>query len=98
MNELLVVASSVVGGRTACADHARGSAHLPSSPTASARISHQCAQCIHAPHRAFFVVDELPLCIRHSAEAAFPDDDMGAHNMAHALYLRLHRDGVRGAY
>ncbi len=45
-----------------------------------------------------FIVDQVPLCIRHAADAVFPEDDMGAHHMAHAAYLRLQVDGVRGAY
>ena len=58
----------------------------------------QCKQCVQVPHRAYFIVDHLPLCIRHSADAVFPDDDMGGHDMAHAAYLGLQRDGVHDTY
>lgn len=57
-----------------------------------------CRWCDRWPHRAYFIVDQLPLCIRHAADAMFPDDDMEAHAMAHAAYLALGAAGVRGAY
>ncbi|WP_186526151.1 hypothetical protein [Leekyejoonella antrihumi] len=50
------------------------------------------------PHRAYFVVDQQPLCIRHAADAVFPADDTRAHDMVHAAYLRLQGDGVSDAY
>lgn len=97
MSEQLVLASSICDGRSACPDHAR-SANLQRVPTASGRRVNQCKQCLRVPHLAYFIVDQLPLCIRHAADAVFPEDDMGAHHMAHAAYLRLQVDGVRGTY
>jgi hypothetical protein len=49
-------------------------------------------------HRAYFVVDGRPLCIRHAADVAFDNDDMGAHDMAHAAYIWLKQAGVEDAY
>ena len=97
MSDQLVLASSVCEGQTSCANHAR-SENLQQVPSASGRRANQCKECLRVPHRAYFIVDEMPLCIRHAADAAFPEDDMGAHSMAHAAYLRLQADGVRGAY
>lgn len=57
-----------------------------------------CEWCARVEHRAYFVVDQQTLCIRHAADAVFPEDDMGAHDMAHAAYLRLREDGVTDAY
>ncbi|HEU4676368.1 MAG TPA: hypothetical protein VFS29_10290 [Motilibacteraceae bacterium] len=53
--------------------------------------------------RAWFVVDGGSLCIRHAAHAAtttdeYGDDDMGAHDFAHAVYQELGRLGVPHAY
>ena len=96
-NEQLVVASSVSDGRTACADHAK-SVNLQLVPTASGRRVNMCKWCLRVPHRANCIVDQLPLCIRHAADALFPEDDMGAHDMTHAAYLRLQVDGVSDAY
>ncbi len=62
------------------------------------RRVNQCKQCLRVPHLAYFIVNQLPLCIRHAADAVLPEDDMGAHHMAHAAYLRLQVDGVRGTY
>ncbi|MET3806049.1 hypothetical protein ABIB25_003058 [Nakamurella sp. UYEF19] len=97
MSESLVLATSVCNGLTACADHIR-TANSQQVPTAPGRRANQCRHCLQVPHRAHFIVDQLPLCIRHAADAVFPQDDMGAHYMAHAAYLRLQIDGVRGAY
>ena len=97
MLEQLVVATSICDGRTACADHTRSvNSHL--IPTAPDGNDIRCAWCRRAPHRAYFIVDRQPLCIRHAADAVFPEDDMGAHDMAHAAYLRLQGDGVGDAY
>lgn len=35
---------------------------------------------------------------RRAADAVHPDDDMRAHDLAHALYLRLHAEGTPDAY
>lgn len=96
MDRQLAVASSVCDGRTVCADHA--SSVIERVPTAPGRRVNQCRRCRAVPHPAYFIVDQLPLCIRHAADAVFAEDDMGAHHMAHAAYLRLHHDGVRRAY
>jgi hypothetical protein len=49
-------------------------------------------------HQAYFIVGDSPLCIRHAADAVFSDDDMRAHDMAHAAYLHLNAHGVNDAY
>jgi hypothetical protein len=91
----LVGATSVVGGRSVCTEHTR-STSAPPVPL-KAHVP-DCAWCKRWTHRAYFVVDQLPLCIRHAADAMFPDDDMGAHDMAHAAYLQLGAAGVPDAY
>lgn len=40
----------------------------------------------------------LVLCIRHATDSVFPDDDMAAHDMAHAAYIEPNRMGVLDAY
>lgn len=98
MNEVLVNASTVSEGHTVCADHVRAE----SSPLVVAAAlddgGPQCQWCPSMEHRAYFIVASEPLCIRHAADSAFPDDDMRAHDMAHAAYLRLRADGVDDAY
>jgi hypothetical protein len=40
----------------------------------------------------------MGLCVRHASDAAFGEDDMGAHNMAHAAYIELKQHGVADPY
>ena len=49
-------------------------------------------------HRAYFIVDDQPGCIRHAADATFEDDDMRTHDMAHAAYVALRAAGVTATY
>ena len=93
----LVGATALADGRTLCAEHARSSDTDPTPLRPKARIP-DCQQCLQRTHRAYFMVDRQPLCIRHAADAMFPDDDMGAHDMQHAAYLTLGAAGVRDAY
>jgi hypothetical protein len=85
------------GGNSVCAEHAgapEAVVDLPAGPLAP------CPECHRSGHTHppwLCVVGEL-LCIRHAAEAFFGEDDMGAHDMAHGLYLDLHAKGVRDAY
>ena len=57
-----------------------------------------CRVCGAGSHAAWFVIEGVPLCIRHGADAWFPDDDMGAHDLAHGLYQQLNTAGIRDAY
>ena len=95
-HEHLVDATAVCDGRSVCPDHVEAARHLV--PIASTEQSDQCQWCRPAHHRAYFVVDQLALCVRHTADAVFEEDDMGAHNMAHAAYLSLRAAGVTDAY
>ncbi len=97
MSEQLVLASAIGDGRSTCADHAR-SANLQRVPTAAGRRINRCKRCLRVPHLAYFIVDQLPLCIRHAPDTVSPEDDMGAHHMARAAHLRLQGERVRGAY
>ncbi len=60
----------------------------------------RCALCRESgrEHLAWFVLYSTPLCIRHTAEAVHPDDDMRAHDMAHRLYLHPHSQGEPERY
>lgn len=95
--EKLVVATRVGNGQSLCADHAAAgnSQPIPASPADEVR---QCARCYPTTHRAYFLIDLLALCIRHAADAVFEDDDMRAHDMAHAAYIGLRSAGVNDAY
>lgn len=86
MSEQVVVASSVFDGRSACADHT-GSVPVQRDGAALEAAELDCRWCRQAPHRAYFVVGRHALCIRHAADAVFPNDDMRAHDMAHAAYV-----------
>lgn len=93
----LVPAVGEAGGLSTCGAHevSRGAqVTLSARRTRAAR----CADCQVTPHRAYFVVADRPLCIRHAADAVFADDDMRAHDLAHAAYLALGRMGVADAY
>lgn len=57
-----------------------------------------CSDCAATAHQSYFVVEDRPLCNRHAADAVFHDDDMGAHDMAHAAYIEPNRIGVMDAY
>ena len=93
----LVGAAALSDGRSVCAQHAH-SPHTDLAPLRPKARIPDCRWCLRTPHRAYFIVDQLPLCIRHAADAMFPDDDMGAHDMAHAAYLALGAAGVPDAY
>ena len=97
MQEQLVRAVGVAGGRSVCAEHTDAAHVVPPALAMDGRAP-TCLSCRATPHRAYFVVAGEPLCIRHAADAAFAGDDMGAHDMVHAAYLQLHRSGVRDAY
>lgn len=97
MGEQLVLASSIRDGQTVCAHHVGSLSPRMSLGTPDWDAS-QCRWCRRVPHRAYFIVNQEPLCIRHAADAVFADDDMGAHDMAHAAYLHLNADGVDDAY
>jgi hypothetical protein len=91
--ERLVAATGVVAGKSTCAAHG----HSTAEPLQGYRAAN-CVDCRRTRHRAYFVVDHEPLCIRHAADALFPEDDMGAHDMAHAAYIRLNAMAVGDAY
>jgi hypothetical protein len=82
-------------GASLCAFHAGSDASVI-PPTAD--CVRGCDWCGPVSHRAWLVVDGAPLRVRHAADAWFAEDDMGAHDMAHARYLQMHFDGVRDAY
>jgi hypothetical protein len=91
--EQLVAATGVDAGRSSCGVHGGSSA-----ATTAASLAKNCVDCRSTQHRAYFVVDQQPLCVRHAADAVFADDDMGAHDMAHAAYIQLKEIGVQDAY
>lgn len=91
--ERLVAASGVAAGMSTCGAHeSSGMEPLDGFLGAS------CLCCRTTRHRAFFIFEGEPLCIRHAADAAFPDDDMGAHDMAHAAYITLNELGMTDTY
>ena len=97
--EQLVLAVKVVSGVSVCGGHGAAPIDEPVPPLAAAGSGDDsCAVCGAMPRRAYFVVGHRPLCIRHAADACFPDDDMSAHDMAHAAYLALNATGVTDAY
>jgi hypothetical protein len=91
ITELLVEAVGLDGGSSVCEEH------VLSAPIRLATGA-TCRDCVKTPHQAYFVVAGDPLCVRHAADAVFPDDDMGAHDMAHAAYIQLRRAGVEDVY
>ena len=94
--EKLVAATGVASGRSTCGAHDGG---VPIRlERRQWRTAPKCAHCGATAHRSYFVGEDLPLCIRHAADAVFDDDDMGAHEMAHAAYIELNRMGVWDAY
>jgi hypothetical protein len=93
-SEELVSAVGVVAGSTACAAHGG----FGSEVAALAAYPRECSVCGSTQHPAYFVVGDEALCIRHAADAVFPDDDMSAHDMAHAAYIRLKSSGVANPY
>jgi hypothetical protein len=95
--EQLVAAVGVTGGFSTCGKH-EGSPAGGSSPLVLVDVAPCCGECSATSHRAYFSVSGRFLCIRHAADAVFPDDDMGAHDMAHAAYIRLNEMGVVDAY
>jgi hypothetical protein len=86
-------ATGLVAGFSVCTRH--GASDL--EPITD-RAESLCEWCDSSSHRAWLVIDGVHLCVRHGADAWFPDDDMGAHDMAHGLYLQLHAEGVRDTY
>lgn len=96
--EELVPTPGVANGTSTCGVHRGAGVETtivdlgigPEAPT--------CVDCGATRHRAYFVVEQEPLCIRHAADVVFPDDDMGAHDMAHAAYIKLNLMGVTDAY
>lgn len=97
MDERLVVATSASDGRSTCGIHSTAASGEP-TPIGQHRSTDQCSWCTAVTHRAYFIVGEESLCIRHAADAVFPLDDMGAHHMAHSAYLQLRDRGVSDAY
>ena len=82
-------ATGIEGGTSYCDVHQpAGSAPLPAAQ--------ECTVCRAAqnPHHAWFGLVGEPLCVRHAAEALFPDDDMGAHFLAHGVYTALRADAA----
>jgi len=94
--EMLVAAVGVAGGLSTCAAHADG-VPVILDPRRWQR-AHGCSDCAATAHQSYFVVEDRPLCIRHAADAVFHDDDMGAHDLAHAAYIELNGIGVMDAY
>jgi hypothetical protein len=92
-HEELVLAVGVARGTSVCETHKPRLARVHSAAPHA-----ECAYCLPTVRPAFFVLGDRPLCIRHAADSAFPDDDMGAHDMAHAAYQQLGKMGVRDAY
>lgn len=97
-NEQLVPAVGLSAGLSACGRHLNSPKDGPSSAALQLSTAPSCTDCDVTQHRAYFVVDQRPLCIRHAADAVFPEDDGRAHNMAHAAYIRLNELGVADAY
>lgn len=90
-------AVAIEDGTSVCSGHGGPSAVTLSATPGGVDV---CAQCGRVGRRqdARFVLDGAPLCIRHTADEVFPQDDMAAHQMAHDLYLELHARGVRDRY
>lgn len=84
-------ATGALAGNSVCPKH--GGVHCD-----AVDLPALCAQCAPTARKAWLALEGIPLCVRHAAFAWFPEDDMGAHDMAHALYLQMHADGIRDAY
>ena len=97
--EHLVLAVGKEDGCSTCGQHGGGEPARLILGKRRAQIPYPCAHCHpQTPHPAYFLVSNEFLCIRHAADAAFPDDDMGAHDMAHAAYLALNLRSIRDVY
>ena len=102
-DERLTPALFVKRGRTVCVEHCMNLATAGSRAAEEAREPPglRCVECASElrVHRAHFLVSGESLCIRHAADWSVPEgDDMGAHNMAHAMYLQLGERGVRDTH
>jgi hypothetical protein len=94
--ETVVAAVGVAAGLSTCRAHAEGV--LAPLDVREGRTPPNCSDCAPTTHRSYFVVEDRPRCIRHAADAVFADNDMRAHDMAHAVYIELNRRGVQDAY
>lgn len=95
--EELVPAAGLLSGLTMCQAHGGYVADWSSVGDGLPREA-RCIECGDGSRSAYFVVEGKPLCIRHAADTVFPEDDMSAHDMAHAAYLALNASGDIDAY